>query len=91
MGWPGSRPVTGEPGVLSYDRECVPVRIEAERVLDLRDDDGSARIEGRLDVDDRGRALPIGRAVHLQRADGTRALVVIVNDDGRFLAAGPVH
>jgi hypothetical protein len=34
--------------------------------------------------------LPVGVAMHLEVADGHRCLVVIVDDSGMFVAAGPI-
>lgn len=36
-------------------------------------------------------AVPVGRGMVLRRADGRQALVVVVNDHGRFLMSGPFH
>ena len=88
MGWLGRRPERGEPGTVLVDGDPVPVTIELRTPVTVHGEAHGVQIEGRVAAE---RPLPVGRALRLRRSDGTSALVVIVNDDGRFLTAGPFH
>jgi hypothetical protein len=50
-------------------------------------DDDNDRASGVLSADCE---LPIGKAMNLRLADGRRALIVVVDRRGRFLASGPL-
>lgn len=88
MGWLRSRPERGEPGTVLVDGAQVAVTIELHAPATVRGGAHGDQVEGRLAAE---QPLPVGRALRLHRSDGTSALVVIVNDDGRFLTAGPFH
>jgi hypothetical protein len=62
----------------------VLVRFDRLRASDYDDDD---RASGVLSADS---DLPIGKALNLRLADGRRALIVVVDRRGRFLASGPL-
>ena len=66
-------------GELRFRRRSVPVRV----VVDEAAADGY--------VLEPSPEIPVGQPMALWRSDGSHALVVVVNDHGRFLMSGPFH
>lgn len=78
-GWSRRKADWGEPAELVDRGLAVPVRVAVDE----------AAHEGWINHPTP--TLPIGMAVALYRYDGTHALVVVVNEQGRFLMSGPFH